>query len=140
MTLCRRDLKPATLCEFEAAGRKANTVRAGTGKISVRKFMQGGSLPLRFFLPKTRLFVVVHSVGYLRAAARVRTVFLPSRTPRINGFSFEKPFSSKKLTTQAVFYCLSTTENARTFINLNKPCFSLFKPPSGGQNGGQVFL
>ena len=29
MALCRRDLKPATWCEFEAIGRKANTVRAG---------------------------------------------------------------------------------------------------------------
>ena len=41
----RRDLKPAALCEFEATGRKANTARAGPGKISVRKFMQGKFLP-----------------------------------------------------------------------------------------------
>ena len=41
----RRDLKPAALCEFEATGRKANTARAGPGKISVRKFMQGKYLP-----------------------------------------------------------------------------------------------
>ena len=54
----RRDLKPAALCEFEAVGRKASTARAGPGKISVRKFMQGESLPLRIFLPKTRLSVV----------------------------------------------------------------------------------
>ena len=47
MALCRRDLKPAALCEFEATGRKANTVRTDPGKISVRKFMQGESLPLR---------------------------------------------------------------------------------------------
>ncbi len=67
--------------------------------------MQGGSLPLRFFLPKTRLFVVVHSVGYLRAAARVRTVFLPLLTPRINGFSFEKSFPSKNTNrASGVFY------------------------------------
>ena len=50
MTLCRRDLKPATWCEFEAIGRKANTVRAVPGKISVRKFMQGESLPLRILV------------------------------------------------------------------------------------------
>ena len=62
MTLCRRDLKPATLCEFEAAGRKANTVRAGTGKISVRKFMQGEFLPLRFFFLKP-----VYSLLFVRS-------------------------------------------------------------------------
>lgn len=50
-----------------------------------------------FFLSKTRLFVVVRSVGYLRATARVPTVFLPPLTPRINGFSFEKPLSSNKV-------------------------------------------
>ena len=50
MTLCRRDLKPAMWCEFEAIGRKANTMRAGPGKISVRKFMQGESLPLRILV------------------------------------------------------------------------------------------
>ena len=46
--MLRRDLKPAALCEFEAAGRKANTARAGPGKISVRKFMQGKS---KYYFP-----------------------------------------------------------------------------------------
>ena len=41
----RRDLKPTALCELEDIGRKANTARAGPGKISVRKFMQGKFLP-----------------------------------------------------------------------------------------------
>ena len=38
-----------------------------------------GSIPIlgTIFLPKNRLFVVARLVGYLRAAARVPTVFLP---------------------------------------------------------------
>ena len=38
-----------------------------------------GSIPVlgTIFLPKNRLFVVARLVGYLRATARVPTVFLP---------------------------------------------------------------
>ena len=44
----RWDFKPTALCELEATGRKANTARAGPGKISVRKFMQGKS---KYYFP-----------------------------------------------------------------------------------------
>ena len=60
MTLCRRDLKPAMWCEFEAIGRKANTMRAGPGKISVRKFMQGKS---KYYFPNNLLFGALASMS-----------------------------------------------------------------------------
>ena len=50
-----------------------------------------GSNPVRdvFFLLKTRYFVVAHSVGYLRASARLRTVYLPRSRLELTRFSLK---------------------------------------------------
>ena len=66
-------------------------------KTGVEQSTEGSNPSLSVFLPKPLFFGVARSVGYLRAAARVPTVFLPPLTPRINGFSFEKPLSSNKV-------------------------------------------
>lgn len=94
----RLDLKPATLCEFKAAlGRKANPARGRLGQNFRQEFIQGIFLLL---LPKTHLFLVSWLSGYLsRTPRRCNMLSLPSPTPRINGFSFENSFFSKKFFT-----------------------------------------
>ena len=50
-----------------------------------------GSTPAgRIFLAKTRCFVVVHLLEYLRANARALHSILRKFTPRSNAFYFEK--------------------------------------------------
>ena len=81
----------AKINKIKEYGEVAEWFKALVLKTGVEQSTEGSNPSLSvFFLPKTRLFVVVRSVGYLRAAARVPTVFLPPLTPRINGFSFEK--------------------------------------------------
>ena len=63
-------------CEFEQRER-----RAWRGGAASAEGQRGDLWPIpilgTIFLPKNRLFVVARLVGYLRAAARVPTVFLP---------------------------------------------------------------
>ena len=92
MALCRRDLKPAALCEFEAVGRKANTARAGPGKISVRNLYR--AYPYCCFLK--HIYSLLASCLDTFLALRAG---LPSLTLSINGFSFENSFFSKKFFT-----------------------------------------
>ena len=64
-------------------------------KTGVEQSTEGSNPSLSVFLPKPLFFGVARSVGYLRAAARVPTVFLPSLAPRIKEVLFEKspPFN-----------------------------------------------